>query len=48
MLLKGVLDTECPSAAEVDQMLPEYRLSTKSCSFTGHVVGEWMYNSTHS
>ena len=26
MLLKTVLDTDCRSAAAVDQMLPEYRL----------------------
>jgi len=30
MLLKGVLDTDCRSAAVVDQMLPEYRLHRKT------------------
>jgi len=47
MLLKGFADTECLSAVGVDQMLPEYRLSTKSCSFSRHVVGAWIYNSIY-
>jgi len=42
MLLKGVLDTDCRSAAVVDQMLPEYRLhrdtlGTKRCFYSRHV-----------